>query len=220
MEKDATSEKGNYTIKNLLSEPFGEDDIEDLRHVLKRGEMIVYPTETLYGLGADPFSEAALQKLTEAKKRPENMPISIAVSDMKMMETVSHVNELAKRVYKAFLPGPVTILLRKKPNVHFLLTGGSDRIGIRVPDHPVALRLINAIGPITATSANIHNQGAPWNIDTAVRQLGDSVALYLDGGISKYRAPSTVLDATGTSAKIIRKGVISEDEIESALNRK
>jgi L-threonylcarbamoyladenylate synthase len=181
--------------------------------------MIVYPTETLYGLGADPFSEAALQKLMMAKKRPDNMPVSIAVSDKKMMEAVSNVNELAERIYNAFLPGPITLLLEKKDNVPMGLTGGSSKVGIRVPDHPVTLRLINSCGPITATSANIHNQEAPWDIDTAIRQLGDSVALYLDGGISKYQAPSTVLDASGTSAKIIRKGVISEDEIKSALNQ-
>ncbi len=219
MEKEVNIEKGNYTIRNLLSEPFGEDDIEIVRQTLQSGELIVYPTETLYGLGADPFSETAIEKLIQAKKRPENMPISIAVSDMKMMETVSHVTELAKMIYRAFLPGPITILLRKKPNVPPILTGATDKIGIRVPDHPVALQLIDTFGPITATSANIHNQGTPWIIDTAIRQLGDSVSLYMDSGISKYQAPSTVLDATNASTKIIRKGVISEDEILSALKQ-
>lgn len=220
MEKEVNSGKGNYAIRDILSEPISEDDIENISQVLKRGELIVYPTETLYGLGADPFSETALQKLIEAKKRPENMPISIAVSDMAMMETVSHVNELAKRIYKAFLPGPITILLEIKEHVPKNLTGGGSKVGIRVPNHPVALRLINAIGPITATSANIHDQSEPWDVDTAVRQLGDNVTLYLDSGISKYQAPSTVLDATGPSAKIIRMGVISEDEIQSVLDRK
>lgn len=220
MVKDKTSEGDNWVIKNLLSEVLSEDDIEDARQVLKSGELIVYPTETLYGLGADPFSETTIEKLIGIKKRPENMPISIAVSDMEMMKTVSHVNDLAERIYRAFLPGPITILLEKKDHVPKSLTGGSSKVGIRVPDHPVALRLIGALGPLTATSANIHNESEPWDIDTAVRQLGNTVALYLDGGISKYQAPSTVLDATGASAKIIRKGVISEDEIHSALNQK
>ena len=210
----------NYIVKNLLSESLGEDDMENIMDVLRRGELIVYPTETLYGLGADPFSETAIEKLIGIKKRPDNMPISIAVSDMEMMKTVSHVNDLAEWIYRAFLPGPITILLEKKDHVPKSLTGGSSKIGIRVPDHPVALRLIGALGPLTATSANIHDQSEPWDIDTAVRQLGNTVALYLDGGISKYQAPSTVLDATGASAKIIRKGVISEDEIHSALNQK
>ena len=99
-----------------------------------------------------------------------------------------------------------------------ILTGGGDLIGIRIPDHPATLRFIKSFGPITATSANIHDHGMPWDIDTAMMQLGDAVALYLDGGITKYQAPSTVLDATGTSAKIIREGVISEEEFLSMLN--
>jgi len=212
-------EANDYAVKDLLTEPLGEEDIEEISNILGRGELIVYPTETLYGLGADLFSENALEKLLGAKKRPRDMPISIAVSDLEMMKGLCHVTELAERIYKSFLPGPVTILIRAKGNVPSLLTGGGDTIGIRVPDHPVTLGLIKAMGPITATSANIHDGATPWNCETAAEQLKDSVALYLDGGITKFQAPSTVVDAAGTSAKVIRTGVISEEELHSALNQ-
>jgi L-threonylcarbamoyladenylate synthase len=209
-----------YRVKDLLSESLNQEDLDEICSILKSGELIVYPTETLYGLGADPFSVKALEKLVKIKNRPENMPISIAVSDITMMERVAYVNDIAETIYRQFLPGPLTLILRRRPNVHSLLTGGGDTIGIRIPDHPVTLRLINAFGPITATSANIHSREAPLDAESAITQLGDSVALYLDGGISKFQAPSTVLDSTGTSAKIIRKGVISEDELSEVINLK
>lgn len=212
-------EANNYTVRDLLSEPLGEDDKKNIKEIIDRGELIVYPTETLYGLGADPFSQTAIERLVKAKGRPINMPLSLAVASLEMMRTVSHVGEDAEAIYRAFLPGPVTILLPKKDNVFDSLTGGSGSVGIRVPDHPAVLDLIESLGPLTATSANIHNRDAPWMLDTAVSQLGDAVALYLDGGVSKYQGPSTVVDISGTSAKIIRRGVISEDEILAVLGR-
>lgn len=185
----------------------------DVKEVFSRGELIVYPTETLYALGANPFDEKALGKVFEIKRRPKSMPISIAVSDMEMMKNVAEVNPIAEKIYKRFLPGPVTLLLKKKTHVPSKLTSGSDRIGIRVPKHPAALRIIDIVGPITATSANLHRHPEPKDLDIALEQLGEDVMLYIDCGECEYQGPSTIVDVSNSSAKIIRKGVIPYEEI-------
>lgn len=177
------------------------------------GELLVYPTETLYALGANPFDEGAIDRLIEVKRRPRNMPISVAVSDLKMMENIAEVTELAKKIYKHLLPGPITMLLKKRAQFSFSLTSGSEKIGIRVPKHPVALSLIDMVGPITATSANLHEHPEPKNMDIAQDQLGEGVSLYIDCGECEFKGPSTVVDVSLPSAKIIRKGVIPEGEL-------
>lgn len=174
---------------------------------------MVYPTETLYALGANPFNEKAIDKIYEVKRRPRNMPLSIAVSDMKMMQSVAEVNSLAQRIYHHFLPGPVTLLLKKRDNVPANLISGGDKIGIRVPKHPAALKIIRILGPITATSANQHGHPEPKNLKIAYEQLGDDVELYLDCGQCEYQEPSTIVDVSDSSANIIRNGVIPSKEL-------
>ncbi|UCE73445.1 MAG: threonylcarbamoyl-AMP synthase [Methanomassiliicoccales archaeon] len=191
----------------------GQDHFQDVKDVFNCGDLIVYPTETLYALGTNPFDEKALNRIFEVKKRPGNMPISIAVSDIQMMESLAEVNILAQKIYEHFLPGPITLLMKKKAKLHALLTAGSDKIGIRVPDHPVAKRIIDIVGPITATSANLHGHPEPKNLKTAVEQLNGEVALYFDCGQSEFQGASTVVDVSNSSIKIIRKGVIPYEEI-------
>lgn len=191
----------------------GQDYFLDVRDLFSRGELIVYPTETLYALGVNPFDEKAILRLYEVKRRPRNLPISIAVSDLEMMKKVAKINPLAEEIYEQFLPGPVTLLLEKRNDLPDILTSGTDKIGIRVPKHPAALRIIDMVGPITATSANLHHHPEPKNLDIALEQLGENVMLYLDCGECEYQAPSTTVDISDSSAKIIRKGVISNEEL-------
>jgi L-threonylcarbamoyladenylate synthase len=195
------------------------DFFTDAKKVIDQGDLLVYPTETLYALGANPFSEDAIKKLFEVKKRPLTMPISVAVSDLEMMVDIADVSELAEKIARHFLPGPLTLLMRKRAKLPSILTSGSDIIAIRIPKHEVALKIIKTTGPITATSANLHGQPEPKNLDVAVNQLGEKVTLYFDCGECKYQNPSTIVDVSTPSVKIIRKGVIPDDKILSIIER-
>lgn len=195
------------------------DFFNDAKEIIKQGELVVYPTETLYALGANPFSEKAIKKLFEVKKRPLNMPISVAVSDLEMMRGIAEVSELAEKIARHFLPGPLTLLIKKRAEFPSILTSGGDKIGIRVPKHKAALKIIKETGPITATSANLHGQPDPKNLDIAINQLGENVTLYIDCGECEYQSPSTIVDVSTPSVKIIRKGVIPDARILSIIER-
>jgi L-threonylcarbamoyladenylate synthase len=194
-----------------------EKEMEEILAVLKGGELVVFPTDTLYGLGADPFNETSVKKVFIAKDRPFDMALSIAVSNEKMMESVAVLNDNARKLIRKFLPGPLTIMLTKKPSIPDILTSGSNQVGIRIPDHPFAIRLIDRFGPITATSANIHSHADPIDASIPQKDLKGRVQICVDCGRSKYATPSTIVDVSDGAVELIRKGVISEEQIENAL---
>lgn len=177
---------------------------DEIKDVLSAHGLIVYATDTLYAIGANPFNKKAVRKLYLAKKRPLDMPISIAVSNLKTMEEIAVVNDAAIRTYQNFLPGALTILLKKKDLSAFPF----ETIGIRVPDHPFCRRLTEVVGPITSTSANIHGGKDPINVDTAAEQLGEVIDVYVDCGACCLKKPSTVVDISKGKIKFIREGAI------------
>ena len=168
--------------------------------VLMHDGIIVYPTETVYGLGADAFSDEAILKVYEAKKRPLAMPISIAVADFDMLSAVARVAPEAEPFLTAFLPGPVTVVLPARKTVPATLTGGTGLIGIRMPAHDLALRLITMFdAPITATSANLHGAKDP----VIPAECTVPYEFLIDGG-RLPGIPSTVVDLTGK--RVLRAG--------------
>ncbi len=179
------------------------NDIDRAAGILKGGGIIAYPTETVYGVGALANDTGAIRRVYEAKGRPLSQPLSIAVSSMEMLKSVANV-EYEDLILK-FLPGPVTVILKKKKNLPDILTGGSKYVGIRWPDHPLALTLINKVGPIVSTSANRHGEADP----VTAGQVSIPVDYVLDGGKCKFSAPSTVVDLH--ECRIVRKGVMYED---------
>jgi L-threonylcarbamoyladenylate synthase len=185
--------------------------LEKAVSILMHDGIVVYPTETVYGLGADALSDEAIMKVYEAKQRPLAMPISIAVSDFDMLHAVARVEDRMEGFLEAFLPGPVTVVLPARGCIPPILTGGTGLIGIRMPAHDLALRLIGLFdGPITATSANLHGAKDPVTPDecTVPREL------LIDGG-KLPGIPSTVVDLV--EKKIIRKGAQGE-RIEAFLS--
>lgn len=186
------------------------DLIEKAVSVLMHDGTVVYPTETVYGLGADVFSENAILKVYEAKKRPLAQPISIAVADFDMLAAVAFVEPGAEEFLETFLPGPVTVVLKAKHSVPGILTGGTGMIGVRIPAHELAIGLIERYdSPITATSANLHGAKEPSSPDecTVPRDL------FIDGG-RLPGIPSTVVDLADRT--ILRRGA-SADRIEVFL---
>jgi len=178
--------------------------IEQAVSILHHDGIVIYPTDTIYGLGGDAFSEEAILKVYEAKKRPLSSPISIAVSDSDMLHGVARIDEYASLFIEQFLPGPVTVVLPARNCVPGMLTVGTGMIGIRFPDHPLALELISRFdSPITATSANITGAKDPV--------IPEECHVPHDFLINAGRLPgipSTVVDLT--SRTIIRKGAQAE----------
>ncbi|MDH7506615.1 MAG: L-threonylcarbamoyladenylate synthase [Candidatus Thermoplasmatota archaeon] len=185
---------------------------------LKNGQIIVYPTDTLYGLGADIFNDDAVKKVFKIKKRETTNPLPVAVADVNDLEKIAIVDERTRDLIKKFLPGKLTIVLKKKNNVSDLVTGGLDKVAVRIPNNKIALYLLSNFGPLTATSANIHGKKPPVNINEISIQFKSSdIAVYIDDGILDGK-PSTIVDMTVKPFKIIRKGAISEKEIMDVIS--
>ena len=181
------------------------DLISQAVRVLQRDGLVVYPTETIYGLGGDALSENAIQKVYEAKQRPLSQPISVAVSDRDMLGAIAVVPADAEEFLERFLPGPVTVVLKAKSYLPSILTGGTDMIGIRIPAHETALSIISAFdGPITATSANFHGEKDPV-VPGDVHVPHD---LLIDGG-RLPGTPSTVVDLV--NRRVLRAGAKIEE---------
>ena len=180
------------------------DIIDKAVSVLMHDGTIVYPTETVYGLGADAFSDEAILKVYEAKERPLGMPVSIAVSDFDMLGAVARIEPWMQEFIEAFLPGPVTLILAAKSVLPDILTGGTGMIGIRIPSHEIALQIIERFdAPITATSANLHGAKDPQTPE----ECTISCELFIDGG-RLSGTPSTVVDLKNKI--VLRKGAQAE----------
>ncbi|MCX6652063.1 MAG: L-threonylcarbamoyladenylate synthase [Methanomassiliicoccales archaeon] len=195
-----------------------EAEANKVKGELQAGHLVVYPTETLYGLGANPLDETAVKRVYMAKRRPFDMPLSIAVSDMEMLERIAIMDSTSRKLAERFMPGPITLILIKKPIIPDIVTSASDEVGIRMPDQPLALRIIKAFGPITSTSANLHSKPDPVTIKNTVRDLGDAVSIYLDCGKTKLGVHSTIVTVRDGEMEIIRHGAISDKRIEAALD--
>jgi L-threonylcarbamoyladenylate synthase len=178
--------------------------IEQAINVLENDGMVIYPTDTIYGLGANIFSDKAIKKVYSLKHRPYNKPLSVCVSEIKDIHKIAYLDP-DEQTIQQILPGPFTIILKKKECISPLLTGGGDKIGIRIPDNKICRELARKF-PITTTSANLSGKPAPESLDEIIEQLGDSVDLIIDGGRVKG-APSTVMDWTTTPPKVLRKSL-------------
>lgn len=194
------------------------DAITEAASAIRAGGLVIYPTETVYGLGADAFSSKAVTKIFKIKGRESKKPIPIAVNSIDMARQVAEITPAAEVLFTKLLPGPLMIVARAKSDISKLITAGTENVGIRVPNHPVALKLIDFVGgPITSTSANLSGKPAPLTVREALEQLGGKVDVALDAGKCKLGVPSTVVDTTAQRLKILRKGPISEEKIKKLL---
>ena len=186
---------------------------------LRRGRVVAYPTETLYGLGVDPFREEALERLYVLKGRPAAIPISILVKDVAMLREVAHdLPKPAMRLVAAFLPGPLTLVLRARPGLPERLTSGTGKIGIRISAHPFMRHLFSRYtAPITTTSANPTGRPDARDAKEILAYFPEGIDCILDAGPVIGTLASTVVDGTGEEPVILREGAITEDEIAQAL---
>jgi L-threonylcarbamoyladenylate synthase len=192
--------------------------IEDGIAALKAGELVVYPTETFYAIGADASSSTAIRRLFRVKVREPGRPVGLIAADTAMAFSVARkVPIAARRLADAFWPGPLTIVLPARDELARELVG-PDGIGVRVSPNPVARALSAGLArPITATSANLSGAAPASTVEQARAALGEKVKVYLEGGKLAASAPSTVVAVGGSGWKIVRLGAISEDQIAAAL---
>lgn len=196
-------------------------DLHKALQVLKQGGVIVYPTETLYGLGVEALNEDAVERLLRLKERPEGKPISLLIADESMLEqVVDHIPSLARPLMSAFWPGPLTLIFPASSAISPLLTGGTGTIGLRLSSHPLATALVRELGrPLTTPSANPAGQPPPVRLAEARAYFGGNVDYYLDGGTLTGGPGSTVVDVTGTAPVIVREGTILLSTLTEALHR-
>ena len=191
---------------------------EEILSFLRAGGVIGFPTDTAYGLGADPFSEPAVRRIFEIKGRPEDKPILLLVNSIEMAQSVAAVSDTALAAAARFWPGPLTMILPARPTVPSLVTAGTRTIGVRWPVAPFAARLMSALnGPITATSANRSGMESCVTAEEVRTQLGDRLDMLVDGGPLPARGGSTLLDLTQGPPKILREGPITAADLHELL---
>ncbi|HTW63425.1 MAG TPA: L-threonylcarbamoyladenylate synthase [Bryobacteraceae bacterium] len=187
--------------------------------LIRAGELVAFPTETVYGLGANALDPAAIERIYAAKGRPATSPLIVHVASIEMARSlVLEWPERAEKLAAKFWPGPLTLVLPKQPHVPDRLTAGLNTVGVRMPAHPIALALIREAGvPIAAPSANPFTQLSPTTAQHVRDALESHVALVLDGGPSKVGIESTVLSLAGSDAVLLRPGMVSKADIEAVI---
>jgi len=178
-------------------------------HAVRRGRPILYPTDTLWGLGVRPDDAAGVRRLYALKERPEGMPVSVAFSSYEEMERFVYLSPSSRATIRRWLPGPFTFLLRASPKARRewvpAVLGVSPTIGVRIPDHPVARELLARTGPLTTTSANRHGRPPCRTAAEARRAFGAQVAVYVTGGQSPSGRPSTLVALTGRRPHVVHR---------------
>ena len=197
-------------------------DITQAAAILKSGGLVSFPTETVYGLGADAANENALRKIFAAKERPFDHPLIVHFAEFSQLsDWAREVPPAAKKLAEHFWPGPLTMVLKKQPHVSGILTGNQDTIGLRIPSHPIALALLKAFGGgIAAPSANKFTRISPTTAAAVREELGCKVDLVLDGGPCDVGLESTIINLSGDVPSILRPGMISADDIADILQTK
>ncbi|MDB5802170.1 MAG: sua5 [Rhodocyclales bacterium] len=201
------------------------EDIARAAALLRAGELVALPTETVYGLGADASNPQAVAKIFAAKGRPADHPLIVHLADAdSMIHWAREIPKEAIAIARAFWPGPLTLILKKEADVSDIVTGGQDTVGLRVPDHPVALALLRAFssdgGGIAAPSANRFGRISPTTAQHVADDLGDAVGMILDGGACQVGIESTILDLSRGEPVILRPGMIGADAIAAVIGRR
>ncbi|MDD2660370.1 MAG: L-threonylcarbamoyladenylate synthase [Methylococcales bacterium] len=199
---------------------FADDAAIDFAvNLLRQGRLVAFPTETVYGLGADASNPDAVRRIFQAKGRPADHPLIVHIPAIECLsDWALTVPDAARQLAARFWPGPLAMILNKRPGVPLVVTGGQHTVGLRMPDHPVALSLLKAFGGgIAAPSANRFCRISPTQAVHVEEELGDAVDLILDGGACQVGVESTIVDLSGNRPKLLRPGHITRQDIEAVL---
>ncbi|MCB5910896.1 L-threonylcarbamoyladenylate synthase [Streptomyces pinistramenti] len=192
--------------------------LREAASAVRRGELVVLPTDPVYGIGADAFSADAVGDLLEAKGRGRGMPSPVLVGSPNTLHgLVTDFSEQAWELVDAFWPGALTLVATHQPSLTWDLGETRGTVAVRMPLHPVAIELLNDFGPMAVSSANLTGHPSPQDCDAAQGMLGDSVSVYLDGGPTPAAVPSSIVDVTGKTPVLLREGAISAEELRKVV---
>ena len=206
------------TTYSTASDEEREAAIEAAAQAVQRGGLVVLPTDTVYGIGADAFDHAAVQALLDAKGRGREMPPPVLISAATTLAALAtKVPSYVDALTEAFWPGPLTLVCEQQPSLTWDLGETRGTVAVRMPDHEVALALLERTGPLAVSSANLSGLPAATEADAADGMLGDSVEVVLDGGPSPKREASTILDVRGERPRLLRPGALSVADLNAVL---
>lgn len=193
-----------------------QNELNEIVNVVKQGKIVAFPTETVYGVGIEFNNLDALERLMEAKNRDYSKAITLMVSKKEDIEKYAYVSDDAKKIINAFMPGMITLVFNKKESVNDLMTHGKKTIGIRIPDSPFVLELLDKAGPMLVTSANLSNHPNTTCTNEVLEQLDGRIDMVVDGQANSTIA-STVVDVSSDEVKILREGIITLKDIMEVL---
>jgi tRNA threonylcarbamoyl adenosine modification protein (Sua5/YciO/YrdC/YwlC family) len=192
--------------------------LEQAAEVVRRGELVVLPTDTVYGLGTDAFSPEAVGELLAAKGRGRDMPVPVLVGSPRTLDGIATgLSKRARELVEAFWPGGLTVVARAQPSLRWDLGDTDGTVAVRMPLHPVAIELLQATGPMAVSSANISGKPPATTLDEAIEALGEVVSVYLDGGPSGDPVPSTIVDVTAPVPRLLRAGAVSTEVLREVV---
>jgi tRNA threonylcarbamoyl adenosine modification protein (Sua5/YciO/YrdC/YwlC family) len=187
-------------------------------HAVSAGDLVVLPTDTVYGIGADAFSPNAVARLLAAKRRGRDMPVPVLIGSWGTLDgLVDHVSAEADALRSAFWPGGLTLVVRHALALAWDLGDADGTVAVRMPLHPVAIELLQRTGPMAVSSANVSGRAPAADAHEAFAQLGDEVAVYLDAGISADPLPSTIVDCTTSPPRLLRAGAVSLTDLRAEV---
>lgn len=204
------------TVIDVASDP--QAGIDEALAAIAAGECIVLPTDTVYGIGADALSAAAVQGLLDAKQRGRDLPPPVLIAEPAMLRSLAAtVSPEALALAEAFWPGALTLVVPSQPSLRMDLGDRGDTIAVRIPDHDFTRELLRATGPLAVSSANTHGNPAATSVAEARDQLGEAVAVYLDAGPGSSPVPSTIVDLSGDAPRILREGRLTRAELAAVV---
>ncbi len=203
-----------------MARVFLKNEITKAINSYQKTDIIAFPTDTVYGIGANIFDEEAIRKIYKTKHRSINKPLAVLCANKQQILQV--VNEIPKDIellIEQFMPGALTVILSKNPNVPVYVNSGLETIGVRIPKHEVALEILKAIGPLATTSANISGEDNIIVGEDVIELLGSEVDIIINGGVTEIGIPSTVVTIENQEIKVLREGFISLEKIKQALGK-
>lgn len=194
------------------------EELDEAVNALNNDKIVVFPTETVYGIGGNALKVEVINKLFQAKKRNYGKPISLLVGSIDKIKNIAYVDKNEEKIIKAFMPGELTLVLKKKACVNDLVTAGKNTVGVRIPNHNIALCILNKVDfPLATSSANISGENNIADFDEIVSDLKDYVDIFIKGNISDDLKASTVVELNNDIVNILREGIISKIDIEKTL---
>lgn len=194
------------------------EELDEVVNALNNDKIVVFPTETVYGIGGNALKVEVINKLFQAKKRNYGKPISLLVDSIDKIKNIAYVDKNEEKIIKAFMPGELTLVLKKKACINDLVTAGKNTVGVRIPNHNIALCILNKVDfPLATSSANISGENNIADFDEIINDLKDYVDIFIKGNISDDLKASTVVELNNDIVNILREGKISKIDIEKTL---